>query len=179
MQRAVISEKFVDVAPAEPEPAGPRRRSPSGRTRTILIAASAATVIVNACAVWAYWKITDTGAFVQMTLRAQSSLNVPLRPGTTGDLIVTVTNENNFPIRLTSLRLGNGSIVPDEESQDSGCSAAGVGLTSRSTSVNWEVDHNNVAAFTVQDGVRMTPGAGQKCVNTVFIIPVQVSGEIG
>ncbi|GAA2526472.1 hypothetical protein [Winogradskya humida] len=179
MQRVVINDEYADVAPAEPEPAGPRRRPLSGRTRTILIAACAATVIVNACAVWAYWKITDTGSFVEMTLRAQSSLNVPLRPGTTGDLIVTVTNENNFPIRLTSLRSGNGRTVPDEESRNRGCRATGVSLTSRSMPVNWEVDRNNAAAFTVHDGVRMADGSGQRCVNAVFIIPVRVDGEIG
>src|SRR4051794_35779333 len=70
------------------------------RGRAILAAAAAVAVVVNAGAVWAYWGVTgsstglSSGTGVQLTLRGRSDYNRPLTPGSTGNLVVTVTNDN-------------------------------------------------------------------------------------
>src|SRR3982750_3869216 len=65
-----------------------RRRRLTGRTRSILIVAGIAAVVVNAGAAWAYWRITGSATApvaastaVELTVRARSDLNRPLEPG--------------------------------------------------------------------------------------------------
>ena len=156
------------------------------RTRSILTAAAVAAVLVNAGAVWAYWHITGSetgrehaGAVVEMNLRARSNLNKPLTPGSTGDLTVTVTNDNNFPIRITSVSPGAGKVVADDEHRENGCVDHGVVVRSRSVEVRWEVKRNDVRAFTVPNGLTMAETSGPACAGAVFTVPVLLNGVAG
>jgi hypothetical protein len=171
------------------KPAGPRGSWLSridGRTRSILVSAAAAAVIVNASAMWAYWHITgsdtgraNAGAVVELNLRGRSDLNKPLTPGSTGDLVVTVTNDNDYPLRITSVSAGADSVTADIEHRDRGCVEPGVTVTTEVAQVSWDVARNNVAAFTVPGGLKMAASSDPACVGAVFTVPVVVSAVAG
>jgi len=175
------------MEPTGDVPPSGRRRGWLGRldtrTRSILAAAAAGALLVNAGAAWAYWRITgsetgqaDTGTFVELTLRGRSDLNRPLDPGGTGNLVVTVTNDNDFPIRITSVMPGAGNIVADDEHREAGCTKPGVTVARESVSVRWDVPRNTVGAFTVPEGLAMAPDSDNACVGATFTVPVQAVG---
>ena len=112
---------------------------------------------------------------VELTLRARSDLNKPLQPGTTGDLIVTVTNDNGFPIKITSVT-GSGPIVADPEHAEGGCADPGVQLSRPRFDVLWDVGRNTIGAFNVPGGLTMRPGTAAACDGATFTVPVRVSG---
>ncbi|MFI7603223.1 hypothetical protein [Actinoplanes sp. NPDC049681] len=189
VRRAVLSREY----PADPGPVAeaeffedppeftelPRRRRMDHRTRGILVAAAAAAFVVNAGAMWAYWKVTvpsEGAAAVEMNLRGRSSFDVPLQPGTTGDLTVTVTNTNDFPVSVTSLSAGTGKVIADDEHRENGCQNPGVTFTRPMFQVRWDVTRNNVAAFTVRNGLSMATDADPACRGAVFTVPVQIRG---
>jgi hypothetical protein len=160
-----------------------RRRRLDRRTRAILIVAAVAAVAVNASAAWAYWHITDSststvvpGTAVELTLPARSDLNKPLAAGSIGNLTVTVTNENDFPVRIKRVGLGGGNIVADDEHREAGCIATGVELTRTGFDVSWDVPKNTIGAFLVPDGLSMRADANPKCAGAVFTVPVQLTG---
>jgi hypothetical protein len=157
-----------------------------GRTRSILTGAAVAAVIVNASAVWAYWRITgshtgraNAGAVVELNMRGRSDLNKPLTPGGTGALVVAVTNDNDFSIRITAVSPGAGNVVADTEHRENGCVEPAVAVADPMVAVEWEVERNHVGAFTVPDGLTMAASADPACVGAVFTIPVVVRGVAG
>lgn len=183
----------VTVRPADIEEPTWEVRQPGrkgrldARTRSILSAAAVGAILVNAGAVWAYWKVTASetgsaraGTAVELTLRARSDLNRPLQPGRTGNLTVTLTNDNDFPITITSVSPGPGNVVADDEHRDAGCRQnTGVSLTKGSFAVSWDVAKNTIGAFSIPDGLRMDRNANQACLGAMFTVPVQVSGVSG
>jgi hypothetical protein len=181
----------IEISPADHEeptwevrgPGDLRTRRLDGRTRTILSAAAAAAIVVNAGAAWAYWRITgsQTGpanaeTVVELALRARSDLNRPLQPGQTGNMTVTVTNEYDFPIRITTVAPGVGNVVADDEHRDAGCRQAQVALTQPRFAVSWDVARNTIGAFVLPEALRMGTDAATSCAGAMFTIPVQVSG---
>jgi hypothetical protein len=168
----------------EVRPAGEARRHRiDGRTRRILSAAAAAAIVVNAGAAWTYWRITQpdpAGAgsrtAVELTLRARNDLNRPLSRGRISNLTVTVTNEYNFPIRITKVTPGSGNIVADDEHRDAGCTSPGVTITRPEFDVSWDVPRNTIGAFTITNGLAMSRAVARACDGAVFTVPVQVTG---
>jgi hypothetical protein len=182
-----ISVTVTDATEPHDEPTwevrhpGTRRRV-DGRTKTILAAAAAAALMVNAGAAWAYWRVMAShtgaraGSAVQLTLRGRSDLNLPLAPGRTGNLTVTVINDNDFPIRITSVTPAVGNIVADDEHRDAGCLDTGVSMTKAAFSVSWEVARNTIGAFVIPDGLTMSRTANRACVGATFSVPVHTIG---
>jgi hypothetical protein len=190
-ERNTPKDLHIELAPADHEEptwevrpaAESRRRRIDGRTRRILSAAAAAAILVNAGAAWAYWRITEPSpsratirTAVELTLRARNDLNRPLSPGGASNLTVTVINQYDFPIRITTVTPGSGDIVADDEHRDAGCTSPGVTITRPRFGVSWDVPRNTVGAFTVADGLAMTRHVPRACVGAVFTIPVQVTG---
>ena len=164
-------------------PGDTRRQRLTGRTRSILIVAAVAAVVVNAGAAWAYWRITGSATppvaastAVELTVRARSDLNRPLQPGRAGGMTVTVTNDYEFPIQITTVTRGAGNIVADDEHRDAGCTFAGVDFTQRQFAVHWEVPRNTIGAFTVPNGLTMRANADPACAGAMFTVPIRVSG---
>lgn len=160
-----------------------RRRRLDGRTRVILSAAAAAAVVVNAGAAWVYWRITGSatgraasGSAVELALRARSDLNRPLLRGQDGNLTVTVTNDYDFPIRITTVTPGVGTIVADTEHREAGCRDTRVQVTRDRFPVSWEVPRNTIGAFTIPRALLMPGDADQACEGATFTVPVQASG---
>jgi hypothetical protein len=117
---------------------------------------------------------------VELTLRGRSDLNRPLLAGGTGNLTVTLTNDNNFPITITSVSPGPGNVVADDEHRDAGCRQnIGVSLTKAAFAVSWDVARNTIGAFSIPDGLRMDPNANKACRGATFTVPVQVNGVSG
>ena len=183
----------VAVKPADTEEPTWEVRQPGrkgrldARTRSILSAAAVAAIVVNAGAAWAYWKVTASetggaraGTAVELTLRGRSDLNRPLLPGGTGNLTVTLINDNDFPITITSVSPGPGNVVADDEHREAGCrEKAGVSLTKVAFAVSWDVSRNTIGAFSIPDGLQMDPNANKACQGATFTIPVQVNGVRG
>ena len=156
------------------------------RTRSVLAGAAIAAVLVNAGAMWAYWRITGAdagpataGTVVELHVGGRSDLNVPLVPGGTGNLIVTVTNDNDFPIRITSIAPAAGTVTADEEHREKGCVNTGVVVAADAVAVRWDVARNIVAAFTVPHGLAMADPADPACRDAVFTVPVLATGLAG
>jgi len=164
----------------QPNRSGMRRFD--GRTRSILTVAAVIAVIVNAGVAWVYWQITEgsatasAGSTVELMLRGRSDYNRPLEPGGTGNLTVTLTNDRNFPIRITSVREAAGDAVADDEHREAGCTAPTVTLSQQSFTVDWDVERNTIGAFTIADGLTMAPGAPASCLGATYTIPLQVGG---
>jgi hypothetical protein len=184
-----VPDMHLELDPAEHEEptwevrqpgTGPKKRL-DRRTRMILGIAAALAIVVNAGAAWAYWQITGSeiapadGPPVELSLRARSDLNKPLKRGETGDLIVTVTNDNGFPIKITSVT-GNGPIFADAEHGKRGCDATSVRLARPNFDVLWEVDRNAIGAFNIRGGLSMRADARKACEGAIFTVPVRVSG---
>ncbi|WP_127497937.1 hypothetical protein [Actinoplanes solisilvae] len=185
-----ITDMHIELDPADHEeptwevrhPQAGRKKRLDRRTRMILGIAAASAVVVNAGAAWAYWQITGSevarstdGPPVELALRARSDLNKSLQPGAKGDLIVTVTNDNGFPIKITSVA-GGGPITVDPEHAKVGCKPTGVNLSRPNFRVQWNVGRNTIGAFNVPGGLSMRPGTGAGCDGATFTVPVRVSG---
>ena len=155
-------------------------RRPDRRTRSILAAAAAAALVVNAGAGWFYWKITAgraTGTAVEMALHASSDDNKPLTPGRTGNLTVMLTNDSDFPIRISRVTVPpGGRTAADEAHRDDGCDPSGVTPSRDQFSVDWRVPKNTIGAFTIPDGLMMAAGAEPECTGASFTTPIRVSG---
>jgi hypothetical protein len=173
----VVDEPTWDVRPP-----GKGGRRIDRRTRLILTVAVVAAIVVNAGAAWAYWRLTASAAGVQkagtaveLALRGRSDLNRPLVRGGVGNLTVTVTNDNSFPVRISSVVPGTATIVADDEHRENGCpDSTGVTATHRDFPVSWVVARNTLGAFTIPAGLRMARDANPACEGASFTIPIQV-----
>jgi hypothetical protein len=179
----------VEPAPDETvdDPQAPRAgvggRRIDRRTQSILAVAAAAAVAVNAGAAWAYWEITGSatdsraaGTAVELSLRARSDYNKPLTAGHTGNLTVTLTNDYDFPVKISRVLRGNGKVVADDEHSDAGCAPTGVSMTREEFDVAWSVQKNTIGAFTIPNGLTMAADAKPECVGATFTLPVRVTG---
>lgn len=186
-----ITDMHIELDPADHEeptwevrhPGAPARKHRlDRRTRMILGIAAVAAVVVNAGAAWSYFRITGSevaqatdGAPIELSLRARSDLNKSLRPGATGNLVVTVTNDNAFPIKITSVTPA-GPVVADVEHGRAGCKVTGVKLSRSEFAVLWEVGNNSIGAFNVPGGLTMRSDSPAACRGATFTVPVRVSG---
>jgi hypothetical protein len=172
--------------PPDDEPTFPkarRMRRVNRRTKVILSVAAVAAVAVNAGVAWAYWTINGTGtgaaqagAVIELSLKGRSDDDRPLFPGGTSDLTVTVTNRNDFPIRITTVSAGEGKTVADEAHRAAGCQTTGVVVAKDVHNVSWQVAKNTIGVFTLADGIRMTNSSDSACQGATFTIPVQATG---
>lgn len=153
------------------------------RGKVILSVAAAAAVLVNAGAAWAYWMLDGegtgvavAGSVVELTLTGRSDDSRPLYPGGTTNLTVTVTNQNDFPVKITSVAPGDKAVTADSAHREAGCRTTGVVVAQKVIPVSWEVPKNTIGVFTVPDGVRMTNSSDSACQGATFTIPVTANG---
>ncbi|MEV4636403.1 hypothetical protein AB0J80_03530 [Actinoplanes sp. NPDC049548] len=153
------------------------------RGKLILSVAAAAAVIVNAGAAWAYWKlggagtgVAVAGSAVELKLQGRSDEATPLYPGGKAALTVTVTNQNDFPVKITSISPGGGKVTADSAHRDAGCLETGVVVSRDVLDVSWEVPKNTIGVFTVPGGLRMTNSSDTACQGATFTIPVTAKG---
>jgi hypothetical protein len=157
-------------------------RNVNRRTKVILAVCAVAAVAVNAGAAWAYWRITGSGtgaakagAVIELTLKGTSDDRKPLYPGGTSNLTVTVTNENNFPIEVTSVSAGSAKATADEAHREGGCQTTGVVVSKEVHQVSWVVQRNTIGVFTLPDGIKMTNQSDSTCQGATFTIGVKAT----
>ncbi|GGL04701.1 hypothetical protein [Mangrovihabitans endophyticus] len=153
------------------------------RGKTILSVAVAVAVVVNASVAWAYWSLSGSGnavsvagSAVELELNGRSDESKPLYPGGSTNLTVTVTNKNDFPIKITTVSPGPGSVTADASHRDAGCRSTGVFVASDVLRVAWEVPKNTIGVFTVSDGLKMNNSSDSACQGATFSIPVRATG---
>ncbi|BCJ42827.1 hypothetical protein GCM10010168_04330 [Actinoplanes ianthinogenes] len=161
----------------------PRRRRFDRRSQTILGLAAIAAMLANAGAAWAYWRLTEpepvaapAPAPIDMVLPGRNDLGQILRPGEDGNLLVTVTNDRNVPIRITSIGVGPGNVIADPEHRDAGCVEPRVRVNQMSYPVSWEVAKNTVGAFTLPRALSMDHDTARACVGANFTVPLRARG---
>lgn len=149
------------------------------RLRNALVATGVvlgSAVVTNLA--FAAWNSTGTGSgsAAATTARAltttAASTTAQLFPGATGDLKITIKNDNAYPVRVTDVA-GNGVITSDK---GAACDAStGVTFTDRHGQT-FDVPANGSATFTLTGAVQMSNASDNACQGAVFTIPVSLVG---
>lgn len=159
------------------------------RMRSIIVAFAAIAAATAASLVYAAWTSNGTGsgyakagtAQALTTVDASASTTATLYPGATGDVVLTVSNPNSYPVRVTSvsLRGTNGDITAD--SGHSGCTTTGVSFVNQSgLSIDVPAKSgstNGTATATLTGAATMSNASLDACQGAVFTIPVSLSGQ--
>jgi hypothetical protein len=149
-----------------------------------LSAATIATGALLAAGVaFAAWTATGSGngyakaQTVQAltTVDASGSTTAQLYPGGTGDVVISVSNPNGFPVTITAVS-GNGTITSDK---GSACNAStGVSFTN-ATGLSQVVAASTTTTFTLTAKASMSSASDNTCQGAVFTIPVSLTGSVG
>ena len=149
------------------------------RIRKALVATG---VVVGAAFVtnvaFAAWTSNGTGSgsaqatsAVALTTTAAAT-TAQLFPGGSGDLKITVKNDNGYPVRVTDVA-GGATITSDK---GSACDAStGVTFTDQHTQA-LDVPANSSATFTLAGVMHMSNASDNSCQGAVFTIPVSLAG---
>jgi hypothetical protein len=153
------------------------------RTRVVLATAGLAAIAVNAGAAWCYWAVTSqpqavpvAPAAVELTLRAHSDYSRPLAAGQTGNLTITLANDQAYPIAIDQVLREDIAAIADDRHRENGCDPTGVTLSKVAFVVDWSVPKNTIGAFTIPDGLRMAADAPAACRDATFILSIRVAG---
>ncbi|MEV4277306.1 hypothetical protein [Actinoplanes xinjiangensis] len=154
------------------------------RARPLFAAIGAAVVLTAGGAAWAAWHITGSQSLsatattsLDLRLVGRPSPNQPLFPGAQAGLTVTVHNDNPFPVVVTQIRPGNGSVTADAAHRDDGCGTTGVALTKSAFPVTWSVPANGKASFGISKAIRMGNNSDSACQGATFTVPLAASGR--
>jgi len=151
--------------------------------RSLKKTAVAATIVVGLASVgvaFAAWTTNGTGSgsakatssIALTTVDAAASTTAQLYPGGSGDLKITIQNDNAYPVRVTNINNGAGSITSDK---GTACNAS-TGVTFVDTAGTFDVPANNTASFTLAGKVQMSNISDTTCQGAVFTVPVALSG---
>jgi len=111
-----------------------------------------------------------TSAVALTTTAATTSAQ--LFPGGSGDLKITVKNDNGYPVRVTDV-VGSSAITSDK---GSACDAStGVTFTDQHTQA-LDIAANSSATFTLAGVTHMSNASDNSCQGAVFTIPVSLAG---
>jgi hypothetical protein len=151
-----------------------------------LIAGLACLAAVTAGSlVYAAWTSTGSGsgyakagtAIDLNTVDVSASTTATLYPGSSGDVLIKISNPNPYPIRVTGVSL-NGTITAD--AGHSGCTTTGVSFTNQ-TSLAIDVAAksggvNGMTQTTLSGAASMSNASLDACQGAIFTIPVTLSG---
>ena len=149
--------------------------------RKLVFALAAIVVLVLSSIVFAAWSTNGSGtgyakagtASALVIGDASASTTADLYPGATGSVKLMVTNNNNFPVRVTAVSKQAGAITSDK---GAACNASkGVTFTNQ-TGLTLDVAANGTQTFTLANAVSMTNASDNTCQGAVFSIPVDVTG---
>ena len=147
--------------------------------RTLVLLIAALLVSLGAGAALAYFTSTgsahasaSTATLLTVTASAGTP-TTPLLPGGTGDVALTVTNPNNFPVRLVSIA-GNGAITVD--GGHPGCTTTGVTFTAPTGSPLpvTILAHSTNQLVDLPGAAAMTTASSAGCQGATFSIPVTI-----
>jgi len=111
-----------------------------------------------------------TSAVALTTTAATTSAQ--LFPGGSGDLKITVKNDNGYPVRVTDVT-GGGGITSDK---GPACDAStGVTFTDQHAQT-LDIAANSSATFTLSGVLHMSNASDNSCQGAVFTVPVSLAG---
>ena len=147
--------------------------------RKLLLALSAASIVIAAGVTFGSWTVTGTGngyskavTSSNLTLSDASAATVgDLVPGGNGDVKVKVTNPNVFAVTITSIT-GNGSITSDV---GAACDSSSPLTFTDQTGLSLALAAGATTTFTLAGAASMSVGAVTACQGAIFTIPVSVA----
>ncbi|MGH9042582.1 MAG: hypothetical protein ACRDZ3_20400 [Acidimicrobiia bacterium] len=147
------------------------------RKSLVVLAITAVTMTV-AGAAFAAWVAKGQGnGYTQATTAKDlttlaASTSAQLFPGATGDLFITVKNDNPYPVRVTDVET-DGAITSDK---GSACDAStGVSFTDQHLQT-LNVPANGSASFQVTGAVAMSNASDNSCQGATFTVPTKLTG---
>ena len=149
--------------------------------RKVVFVLAAIVVLVLSSIVFAAWSTSGSGtgyakagtASALVIGDASASTTADLYPGATGSVKLMVTNNNSFPVRVTTVSKQAGAITSNK---GAACDAStGVTFTNQ-TGQTLDVAANASQTFTLANAVSMTNASDNTCQGAVFSIPVDVTG---
>jgi hypothetical protein len=158
------------------------------RTKKLVALAAAVLTLSAVGLVYAAW-ITNGGGSVYAkagssqaltTVDASASTSATLYPGSTGDVVLRLSNPNPYPVRVTGVSLNgaNADIAPD--SGHASCTTTGVsfaGATGLAIDVPARAGATNgTAQQTLTGAVSMSNASVDGCQGATFTIPVSLTG---
>ncbi len=109
-----------------------------------------------------------------LTITAATPTNGLLYPGASGEVDVTISNPNDFPVRVNSLILDSGGIVVD--SGHPGCDTTALHYTTQNNGgAGWSVPArvgvtNGALSLELSSAVSMDAGAANECQGATFTV---------
>jgi hypothetical protein len=158
------------------------------RKRTVLILLAVA-MATGAGMVFAAWTSNGTGSAYSKagsssplsTVDVSASTTATLYPGTSGDVLIKVSNPNSFAVRVTAVSLNgtNADIAPD--AGHSGCTTTGVSFTNQA-GLTIDVPAksggvNGTTQTTLTGAASMSNASVDGCQGATFTIPVSLTGQ--
>ena len=164
------------------------QRSRPWRATPVVVVATALSVLLGAGVAFAAWTATGTGAagakataFQALTVSAGTT-TAQLYPGGSGDAVVSVTNPNPFPVKITQVAqdISAGKFVSSDQGTNCTDAAAsthptGVTLTSATGAPLATIAANSTSSFTLTGKVTMANTSDTLCQGATFSIPVTVT----
>ncbi|SDT76737.1 hypothetical protein [Actinoplanes derwentensis] len=153
--------------------------------RAQIIAAGLVTASLSIGSIaWASWRLAGSGnstatagSVVELRTAGHAQPDTALYPGAITGLLITVANDNGFPVRVTTVRPGSGRISIDEKHRSAGCHTSGVALTEQFFNVSWAVPARSEATFLLPESIRMTEDSDSACQDATFRAPLAVIGR--
>lgn len=153
-------------------------RSPA---KKLSVTIAATGVLLAASVAFAAWTASGTGTGTAKAITAQAlntidasgTTTAQLYPGATGDLRLTINNPNPYPVKVTSVGAGSGSITSDK---GTACDAS-TGVTfSPQSGLALNVPASSQASFTLTGAVAMSNASDDTCQGALFTIPITITG---
>jgi hypothetical protein len=111
------------------------------------------------------------------TASVTGTTSATLYPGANGDLVVNITNPNQYPIKITGVT-GNGAITADSSHSTCGQDVShptGVTYTDQ-TGLNITVPAGSSSQVTLSGSVHMSNSSDNSCQGATFSVPVSLAG---
>jgi hypothetical protein len=150
-------------------------------TRRVLVMAAAMALALGLSVAFAVWTATGTGSGQAKATSAQaitasaSAVSTDLLyPGKTdGDVGISITNPNPYPIRITSIAR-SGAITATPLSGRT-CTTTGVTFTDQ-TGLALDLAGGETKSFTLEGVVAMDNTSENGCQDASFTVPVTLTG---
>jgi hypothetical protein len=178
------------------------RRRRSARARRFIAAAVGMALVSGVAYAASNWAVSlNTGSSGEAQSSTVGNLTITavatpsptnlLYPGTTGDVVLTITNPNSFPVSLSALNLPTNTTYAGGFS-NSGLTTAQTGCTTATSYVLWNFatatsgsshtltstltigasgNANNPLTVTLTNDASMTTNSPAACENTYFSMP--------
>jgi hypothetical protein len=159
------------------------------RKRRVIGGAITVLVLGIVGLVYAAWTTTGSGSgyakagssSALSTVDVSASTTATLYPGTSGDVLIKLSNPNPFPVQVTGVSLNGANSDIAADASHSGCTTTGVSFSNQ-TGLSIDVPAksggtNGTAQATLTNAATMSNASLNACQGATFTIPVSISGS--